>query len=102
VVASVFSGIGGFERGLEAAGFATAWQIESDRTCRKVLGRHWPAVERHGDVRGVDGRGLAPVDVVCAGWPKRGGGDHNKGAGVNDGKKGSPRCPQWWQERGEV
>jgi C-5 cytosine-specific DNA methylase len=51
VVGSLFSGVGGFEIGFEAAGFRTAWQCEIDHDATSVLERHWPNVRRFRDVR---------------------------------------------------
>jgi hypothetical protein len=51
---SLFSGIGGIDRGLEDAGWACAFQIENDPACRRVLARHWPDVPRYGDIREVE------------------------------------------------
>jgi DNA (cytosine-5)-methyltransferase 1 len=54
---SLFSGVGGFEKGFERAGVETVLQAESDPWCLEVLARHWPDTERVTDVRSV-GSGL--------------------------------------------
>ena len=51
--ASLFSGIGGFELGLQRAGIETVLQVESNGECVKVLEKHWPMTERISDVRDV-------------------------------------------------
>lgn len=50
-VGSLFAGIGGFDLGLERAGFEIAWQVEIDEFCRKVLTKHWPGVTRYEDIK---------------------------------------------------
>jgi DNA (cytosine-5)-methyltransferase 1 len=68
-VGSLFAGIGGMDRGLEAAGMRVLWQVEIDEFCRKVLAKHWPDVERFADVRDCGAHNLKPVDLVCGGFP---------------------------------
>lgn len=62
-VGSLFSGIGGFDLGLEQAGMTVAWQSEIDAACNRVLEARWPDVENRGDVRSVG--------VRVAGRPER-------------------------------
>lgn len=66
-VLSLFSGIGGFDLGLERAGMRTVAFCESDPYCRAVLAKRWPGVPIHEDVRTlprIDG-----IDLVCGGVP---------------------------------
>ncbi len=66
---SLFTGIGGIDRGLDAAGFRCRWQVENDPYAVKVLEKHWPTVKRYGDICSIDGSELEPVDLVCGGFP---------------------------------
>jgi DNA (cytosine-5)-methyltransferase 1 len=68
-VGSLFSGVGGFDMGLENAGHRVLWQVEKDAQAASVLRRHWPDVQLHEDVRNVGGSNLAPVDLICGGFP---------------------------------
>ena len=66
---SLFAGIGGIDLGLERAGWECCWQVENDPFCQQVLAKHWPHVQRYGDIRDVTGDELAPVDLICGGFP---------------------------------
>lgn len=68
-VLDLFSGIGGFSLGLERAGMRTVAFCEVNTFCRKVLGRHWPGVPIHDDIRTLRGDAYGPIDVVCGGFP---------------------------------
>lgn len=68
-VGSTFSGIGGFDLGLQLAGWHVRWQIENDKFCNKILKRHWPEVTRFGDITTVDPGVLERVDLICGGFP---------------------------------
>ena len=66
---SLFSGIGGFDLGLERAGFTISWQVEIDPYCQRVLAKHWPHVQRYGDITALDWSTVPPVDLLCGGFP---------------------------------
>lgn len=68
-VGSLFAGIGGFDLGLERAGMSVLWQCETDEFCQRVLARHFPGRPCYPDVRRLRGADLAPVDVLCGGFP---------------------------------
>jgi DNA (cytosine-5)-methyltransferase 1 len=67
-VGSLFSGIGGFDLGLERAGMRVLWQSEIDPYASAVLRKHWPEVPNHGGVSNI-GIGVGRVDVICGGFP---------------------------------
>jgi DNA (cytosine-5)-methyltransferase 1 len=49
-VVSLFSGVGGFDLGLEQAGMKTIYQCEWDKHATNILQRHWPDVPKWGDI----------------------------------------------------
>jgi DNA (cytosine-5)-methyltransferase 1 len=67
--ATLFSGIGGFDLGLERAGMTCAWQCEIDKAARKVLALRFPDVPCLEDVCNVTSSNVAAVDLVCGGFP---------------------------------
>jgi DNA (cytosine-5)-methyltransferase 1 len=66
-VVSLFSGIGGIELGLSAAGFKPLLFCEADVHAQAVLRQHWPDVEISDDVRTLSA--IPPCDVITAGFP---------------------------------
>jgi DNA (cytosine-5)-methyltransferase 1 len=69
-VGSLFSGIGGFEIGLERTGyFKTIWQCENNDYSSEVLKKHWPDVPNFGDITKVNWDEIKRPDVLCGGFP---------------------------------
>jgi len=68
-VASVFSGIGGFDLGFVRAGFRITVQCEIDPFCIEILERHWPEVPRFTDIREVSHADIPVSDVWVGGFP---------------------------------
>jgi DNA (cytosine-5)-methyltransferase 1 len=68
-VASLFSGIGGFDLGLERAGFKINFQCEIDKFCQSVLRHHWPKLTIHENIKDLNGDSIPPSDVWVGGFP---------------------------------
>jgi len=66
---SLFAGVGGFDLGLERAGWRCLAQVEIDKHARKVLDQRWPDVPKHGDVTTYTYGGAEDVDAVVGGFP---------------------------------
>lgn len=93
-VGSLFSGIGGFELGLErTGGFETKWQCEIDPFCLKVLAKHWPDIKRFTDIKKMGMEEEIPyADVICGGFPCQDISCAGKGAGIHAARSGL-----WWE-----
>jgi DNA (cytosine-5)-methyltransferase 1 len=87
-VGSLFSGIGGFDLGLERAGMQVVWQAEVDPYASAVLRKHWPDVPNHGDVRSIRAGVVEPVDVICGGFPCQDISNAGKRAGIDGERSG--------------
>lgn len=87
-VGSLFAGIGGFDLGLERAGFEITFQVEIDPYCRRVLAKHWPHVQRYGDIRTIDWATVPRVDVLCGGFPCQDLSFAGKRAGIDGERSG--------------
>ena len=70
-VLDLFSGIGGFSRGLEAAGpFETIAFVEYEPYCQAVLKHYWPRTKILGDIKNVKKDDIPTrPDVIVGGFP---------------------------------
>jgi DNA (cytosine-5)-methyltransferase 1 len=68
-VGSLFSGIGGFDLGLERAGMKVIWQSEIDPFANKVLKKHWPNVPNLGNIHKIDWSKVERPNIICGGYP---------------------------------
>lgn len=84
----LFSGIGGFELGLEDAGFTTLFLCESWKPAATVL-RHRFDAEIVGDIRELTA--LPSTDVVTAGFPCTDLSQVGRSAGINGDESGLVR-----------
>jgi len=84
---SLFAGVGGFDMGMEQAGYEPVFQVEWDKNCQKILHHHWPTVPKWGDVCDVNGADLPPCDVLIFGSPCQDLSIAGKRAGITDGER---------------
>jgi len=91
-VASLFSGVGGFDLAFERAGADIIWQSENDLYASQVLARHWPFVPNLGDINDIIYPPFPGPDLLVGGFPCQ---DYSK-AGRGAGLAGD-RGALWWQ-----
>ena len=68
-VASFFSGIGGFDLGLERAGMNVVFQCEINEFCKKVLKKHWPHVRLESDILQLKADDILEAELWAGGFP---------------------------------
>lgn len=92
-VLSLFSGVGGFDLGLERAGFTVSGQAEADDKAASVLRRHWPDVQFFNDVKEVNKHNVEITpDLICGGFPCQDLSLAGRRAGL-----GGARSGLWWE-----
>lgn len=88
-IGSLFSGIGGFELGLERAipNSKTIWQCEQNKFARKVLNKHWKDVPIYDDIKEMKHGTIDIVDIICGGFPCQDISQAGKGKGIANGDR---------------
>ena len=90
-IASCFSGIGGYELGLQRAipDSKVIWQCEIDPFCQRVLKKHWPDAKLYTDITKMDTQEVERPDILAGGYPcqdisiaGKGEGIHGKNSGL--------------------
>lgn len=66
---SFFAGIGGFDLAFEQHGFSTALLCEINPFCNQILSRHWPNVQKAGDINEIVEEDIPDSEVWCGGFP---------------------------------
>lgn len=100
-IGSIFSGIGGFERGAEMAfkkaglPCKTIWQIEKDKFCQKVLKKHWPKTKLYPNITKINTNDIIAPDIICAGFPCQDISRAGQRKGIHNGQKSSLYWDAW-------
>lgn len=66
---SLFDGIGGFPLAAKRVGIKPVWASEIEPFCVSVTKRHFPEMLHLGDIRGINGAEIEPVDIITFGSP---------------------------------
>lgn len=89
IVGSLFAGIGGLERAMEATGrFLCGFQSEIRPHALRVLARHYRDTPRYGDICGINPATLPHVDVLVGGFPCQDISDAGLCAGITGARSG--------------
>ena len=66
---SFFAGIGGFDVAFEKQGFASQLLCEINPFCNQILNRHWPNIQKAGDINLIEENDIPHSEVWCGGFP---------------------------------
>lgn len=87
-IGSLFAGIGGFDLAGRWVGWDTKWYSEIEPYACRVMAKQFPEAVNHGDITKIRGADVAPVDVLCGGFPCQDISYAGKGAGLDGERSG--------------
>lgn len=87
-VASLFSGVGGFDLAAKWVGWSTRWYSEVEPFASRVMAARFPEAVNHGDIRSIKGANVEPVDLICGGFPCQDISAAGRGAGLAGARSG--------------
>ena len=91
---SLFAGIGGFDLAMERNGVKVVATVEIDKSCNKVLARHFPSATQFTDIQQVTGKDLINVGfdpsngIITGGFPCQDLSVAGKRAGLSGARSG--------------
>ncbi len=94
-VASLFSGAGLCDLGLQRAGFEHSWFCEIEDFPRSVLAARWPGKPIYRDIREIDAKSVEKIDLLAGGFPCQ----DVSSAGKRQGVKQGTRSGLWYEFR---
>lgn len=85
-IGSLCTGYGGLDMAaLTVFGGKLIWCADNDRHVVVVLAIRYPGVPNFGDITTIDWQEVAPVDIICAGFPCQDISYNGRGAGIEKG-----------------
>jgi DNA (cytosine-5)-methyltransferase 1 len=85
---SLFDGIGGFPLAAMRHGITPVWASEIEAAPISITKRHFPDMKHYGDITGINGAGIEPVDIITFGSPCQDLSVAGKRAGLDGEKSG--------------
>ena len=85
-IASLFSGIGGFEQGFKKSKmeYELVFASEIDKYATMTFSYNFPIINMHGDIKAINENDIPDHDLLCGGFPCQSFSVAGKQKGFND------------------